>query len=136
MSRVQQVTTQDFAREVLFSPVPMSRVQQVTTEDFAREVLNSPVPVVVDVYADWCGPCRAIAPLLERATELYAGRLKFLKVDIDQDPDVAERCQVTGVPTLLFFRDGRLTDRVVGLSDPRALAAKFGHLADHPLANS
>lgn len=114
----------------------MSRVQHVTTQDFAREVLFSPVPVVVDIFADWCGPCRAIAPLLERAAELYAGRLKFLKVDIDQDPDVAERYQVTGVPTLLFFRDGRFTDRVVGLSDPRALVAKFAHLAEGRFANS
>ena len=113
----------------------MSRIQKVTTQDFDREVLFSPLPVVVDIYADWCGPCRAIAPLLERAAELYAGRLKFLKVDIDLNPDVAERYQVSGVPTLLFFRDGRLTDRTVGLSDPRALVAKFAHLAERPIAN-
>jgi thioredoxin 1 len=114
----------------------MSRVPQVTTREFAREVLFAPVPVVVDVYADWCGPCRAVAPLLERAAELYAGRLKFLKVDIDEDPDVAEVYEVTGVPTLLFFRDGQLIDRVVGLSEPRTLLAKLGQLAGRPFANS
>jgi thioredoxin len=114
----------------------MSLVQKVTAQDFSREVYFSPVPVVVDAYADWCGPCRALAPLLERAAELYAGRLKFLKVDIDEDPDVAEVYRVEGVPTLLFFRDGQLIDRVVGLAEPRSLLVKFGHLADRPFANS
>jgi thioredoxin-like negative regulator of GroEL len=68
----------------------MSRLRQVTADDFSREVFFSPVPVVVDVYADWCGPCRAIAPLLEKLAEHYDGRVKFVKVNIDTDPDVAE----------------------------------------------
>ena len=107
----------------------MSQVRKVTAEDFAREALFSPAPVVVDVYADWCGPCRALAPLLERLAEAYRGRVKFLKVNIDEAPDVADVYRVDGVPTLLFFRDGLLTDRLVGLSDPRGLVAKLDRLA-------
>ena len=107
----------------------MSRVREVTAGEFPREVCFSPVPVVVDVYADWCGPCRAIAPLLERLAEFYAGRVKFLKVNIDDDPEVAGVYRVEGVPILLLFRDGQATDRVVGLADPRALVAKIDRLA-------
>lgn len=107
----------------------MSRIQQVSAADFSREVFFSPVPVVVDVYADWCPPCRALAPLLERLAEAYAGRVKFVKVNIDEDPDVARVYRVEGVPTLLFFRDGQLADRAVGVSDPRALVAKLERLA-------
>ena len=68
----------------------MKRVQNVTAADFGREVLFSPVPVVVDVYADWCGPCRSLAPLLEKYAELYAGEVKFVKVNLDEEPEVAE----------------------------------------------
>ena len=107
----------------------MSRVQKVTAQDFSREVFFSPVPVVVDVYADWCGPCRAIAPLLERLAQVYAGRVKFVKVNIDDDPEVAEVYRIQGVPTLLFFRDGQLAGRVVGLADPRDLVTKIDRLA-------
>jgi thioredoxin len=107
----------------------MSLVRKVTAEDFSREVFFSSVPVVVDVYADWCGPCRALAPLLERLAETYASRVKLLKVNIDEDPEVAEVYRVQGVPTLLVFKDGQLIDRVVGLADPRALVAKFDRLA-------
>jgi thioredoxin 1 len=107
----------------------MSRIPKVTAQDFSRQVLLSPVPVVVDVYADWCGPCRSLAPLLERLGELFAGRVSFAKVSIDEDPEVAEVYRVEGVPTLLFFRNGQLIDRVVGLSDPRGLVAKLERLA-------
>lgn len=105
--------------------INMKRVQQLSSSDFSREVYLSPIPVVVDVYADWCGPCRAIAPLLERLAEHYDGRIRFVKVNIDEDPEVAQAFQVEGVPTLLFFRDGQLTDRVVGLADPRQLVAQL-----------
>jgi thioredoxin 1 len=105
--------------------INMKRVQRLSSSDFSREVYLSPIPVVVDVYADWCGPCRAIAPLLERLAEHYEGRIRFVKVNIDENPEVAQAFQVEGVPTLLFFRDGQLTDRVVGLADPRQLVAQL-----------
>lgn len=107
----------------------MARIQKVTASDFSREVYMSSTPVVVDVYADWCGPCRAIAPLLERLAEHFDGRLRFVKVNIDDDPEVAQVYRVEGVPTLLLFRDGQLTGRIVGLTDPRSLVAKLEQLA-------
>jgi thioredoxin 1 len=107
----------------------VARVQKVNAGDFSREVLFSPVPVMVDLYADWCGPCRALAPPLERLAEHYAGRVKFVKVSIDEDPEVAEVYRVEGVPTLLYFKAGSPADRVVGLTDPRSLVAKLDRLA-------
>ena len=107
----------------------MRRVQEVTAADFGREVLFSPVPVVVDVYADWCGPCRAIAPVLEALAGQYAGRLKFVKANLDAEPEVAEVYGVGAVPTLLFFRNGELVDRVTGLPPAQEVWAKLDALA-------
>jgi len=107
----------------------MSSLQNVTMEDFSREVLFSALPVVVDVYADWCGPCRALAPLLDRLAAKYQGRLRFVKVNADEEQDLTSYYRVEGLPTLLLFRNGQLVDRVVGLSDLRALVAKLNRLA-------
>ena len=103
----------------------MSSLQTVTVEDFSREVLFSAVPVVVDVYADWCGPCRALAPVLDRLAAHYSGRVRFVKVNADEEQDLVSYYRVEGLPTLLLFRDGQLVDRVVGLADMRAIAAKI-----------
>ncbi len=107
----------------------MKRVQNVTAADFGREVLFSPVPVVVDVYADWCGPCRALAPLLEKYAELYAGEVTFVKVNLDEELEVAEVYRVEAVPTLLFFQNGQLTDRVTGIPRMPAMLTKLDDLA-------
>lgn len=110
----------------------MSRVARVTAGDFSREVLFSPVPVVVDVYADWCPPCRALAPLLERYAQIYDGEIRFLKVNADEEPDVAEVYRVEGLPTLLLFKGGQLVDRVVGFPSVPALTARLDELAGRP----
>ena len=110
----------------------MSRVTRVTAADFSREVLFSPVPVVVDVYADWCGPCRALAPLLERYAEMYAGEVRFLKVDADAEPDVVDVYRVEALPTLLVFKEGRVVDRVVGFPSVPAMTAQLDELAGRP----
>lgn len=107
----------------------MTRVQNVTAAEFSREVLLSPVPVVVDVYVDWCGPCRALAPLLETYAGLYADEVKFVKLNSDQEPEVAEVYRVEAVPTLLFFQNGHLTDRVTGIPRTQAMLTKLDDLA-------
>lgn len=110
----------------------MARVNSVTSETFSREVMFSSIPVVVDVYADWCGPCRALAPLLDRYAEMFAGEVKFLKVNADQEPDVAQIYGVQSLPTLLLFKDGQLIDRVVGLPTVPTLTRKLESLTGRP----
>jgi thioredoxin 1 len=107
----------------------MQRVQQLTAADFSREVYFSPVPVVVDVFADWCGPCRALAPVLEQLAGRYQGRVKFVKVNLDEEPDVARVFRVESVPTLLFFQNGELRDRVAGIPSSQWMIAKLDELA-------
>lgn len=107
----------------------MSKVKAVTTEEFGLEVLNAAEPVVVDLYADWCGPCRALAPLLDRIAQGYAGRVKFVKVNVDDEPQVAGYFEVTSIPTLLVFDRGQLVHRSSGIPDPRGFVALLDRLA-------
>jgi thioredoxin len=107
----------------------MSNVIAVTTEDFGPEVMNAAEPVVVDLYADWCGPCRALAPLLDRFAQAYAGRVKFVKVNVDDEPRVAGYFEVASIPTLLVFDRGQLVHRSNGLPDPRGFVSILDRLA-------
>lgn len=86
--------------------------------DFQSSVLESAEPVLVDFYADWCGPCKMMAPVVEELAGEYAGKLTVGKLDTDQNPDIAMRYQIMGIPTLGLFRDGRLVDRLVGYPGP------------------
>ncbi len=88
--------------------------------DFS-EVVAGRLPVLVDLWADWCGPCRLIAPAVEQASRDLAGRLKVVKVDVDRSPGVSARYGVQGIPTLLLLRDGTEVDRQVGASGAEAL---------------
>jgi thioredoxin 1 len=106
----------------------MSLVKHVTADDFGFEVLNAAEPVVVDLYADWCGPCRALAPLLDRLADAYAGRVKFVKVNVDDEPHLAGHFEVASIPTLLVFDRGRLVHRSSGLPDPRGFTALLDRL--------
>jgi thioredoxin 2 len=90
------------------------------SQDFDAAVRGS-VPVLVDLWAPWCGPCRTMAPLLEQLSRQRAGRLKVVKVNVDEHPEVSARHQVQGIPTLLLFRDGRLVDRRVGAAPAASL---------------
>lgn len=89
----------------------------VTLQDgtFEQEVLNSDTPVLVDFWAVWCGPCRLVGPIVEQLAGEYAGQgLKVGKLDVDQNPETASRYGIRSIPTILFFKDGELIDRVVG----------------------
>jgi thioredoxin 1 len=110
----------------------MSNVKEITTENFGAEVMSSAQPVVVDLYADWCGPCRALAPLLERMAHAYAGRVKFVKVNVDDEPQVASYFDVASIPTLLVFDRGQLVSRSSGLPDPRGFVAQLDRIAGLP----
>jgi thioredoxin 1 len=96
---------------------------------FPSEVLLSDTPVAVDFFAEWCGPCKALAPVLEKFSEGYAGRVKIAKVDVDHNPGLAQRFQIRGVPTMIFFKGGKVVDQVVGMLPPAQLASKLDSLA-------
>ncbi|HID23241.1 MAG TPA: thioredoxin [Planctomycetaceae bacterium] len=108
----------------------MASIPHVSESDFQQVVLQSRVPVVVDFYATWCGPCKWIAPLLDELANRFAGRVKVVKVDVDEEFGLAERFGISGVPTLLFFKNGDVVDRVVGALPPDALHAQFAALAE------
>jgi thioredoxin len=100
----------------------LDRPVRVSEEDFERTVLDAARPVVVDFFADWCGPCKAMAPLMDEIARDGMGRLLVVKVDSDRAPGLSQRFDVRGIPTLIAFRDGKEVDRLVGF-DPDAVRA-------------
>jgi thioredoxin 1 len=99
----------------------MKNIPELKENEFETEVLQSGDPVLVDFYAPWCGPCRMLAPVLEELATEFAGRLKIVKVNVDDAPELAMRYGITGVPTLMLLRDGQVTDTLVGMPPARAL---------------
>lgn len=86
----------------------------VTDHSFQQEVLDSPGTVVLDCWAPWCGPCKMIAPILDQLAKEYAGRVKFAKLNTDENQGTARKFSIQSIPTLLFFKGGKLVDRQVG----------------------
>jgi thioredoxin 1 len=107
----------------------MNAVTHATRQSFDREVLDSLTPVLVDFYADWCGPCRMLAPTLERLAAEFRGRVKIVKVNVDQQPELAEAFQVASIPTLIFFANGKLVGRTSGLVPEAGLRNALNQLA-------
>jgi thioredoxin len=99
-------------------------IQQVTDQDFDKTVLQAGKPAFVDFWAPWCGPCRIIGPLVEELAPSYQGRVVITKMNVDDNPQVAQKFGVTSIPTLMMFKDGKLVDRVVGAM-PKGELQKF-----------
>ena len=97
----------------------------VTDQDFEQEIEQHAGLAVVDFWATWCAPCRIVAPILDELAGEYTGRVKVAKLDVDTNLKTASRFNVRSIPTLLFFRDGKLVDTVVGALPKTQLAAKF-----------
>ena len=92
----------------------MGNAVAVTDQSFQTEVLNSTTPVLVDFWAEWCGPCRAIAPMVEELAVEFQGKLKVVKIDVDESTDVAARYRIQSIPTLMVFKGGEEVERVIG----------------------
>lgn len=92
----------------------MSNVVEVSDQSFDAEVIKSAIPVLVDFWAPWCGPCRMIAPVVAELAEEYAGRIKVVKVNVDDNKEAAMRYNVRGIPNLLLFKNGESVDQIVG----------------------
>ena len=93
----------------------------VTESTFEHEVLQADKPVLVDFWAEWCGPCHAVAPILDRIVEERHGELRLVKVNIDEEPEIAERYGIASIPTMILFKGGQIVDQVVGLVDKGSL---------------
>jgi thioredoxin 2 len=97
----------------------------VTDATFSAEVERSPLPVVLDMWAPWCGPCRMITPMIEELATEMAGRLRFAKLNVDENPVTATRYNVTSIPTILVLKGGREVDRIVGVQPKSAMTRRF-----------
>jgi thioredoxin 1 len=98
-----------------------ANIKHISDSNFEGEVLKSPTPVLIDFWAPWCGPCKAIAPVLEELADEYAGKLKIVKINVDENPQTPARYGVRGIPNLLIIKGGEVKDQIVG-------AVPKGHL--------
>src|SRR5512134_3852100 len=100
----------------------------VTSATWEQEVLKAPGLVLVDFWAVWCGPCRMVAPIVDEIAKEYDGKLKVLKLNTDENPDVAGKYRIMGIPTLMFFKDGKTVDQIVGAVPKAQLKGKVDAL--------
>ncbi|MDQ7841174.1 MAG: thioredoxin [bacterium] len=115
----------------------MAKPVAVTEQTFDTEVLKSELPVLVDFWAEWCGPCRMVAPVVEELAGEYAGRVKVAKVDVDSNQNLAIRYKVMGIPTLAVFKGGEMIERMVGfMPKPEMKRRLDGALAADPKKSS
>jgi thioredoxin 1 len=105
-----------------------ANIVTLTADNFAQEVLQSGTPVVVDFWAEWCGPCKMLAPVLDDLANEYAGKVKIGKVNIDDHQSLAINFGIQSIPTLLFFKGGQVADQVVGMKGKPALKAGIDRL--------
>jgi len=99
-------------------------VLHITDENFEAEVAKSNLPVIIDFFAEWCGPCKMMGPIFEEVGGKYEGKVKFVKLNVDEARDTAMKYSVMSIPTLITFKGGKVVDTLVGLQDEDSLVAK------------
>ncbi len=103
----------------------MSNAADVNAQNFESEVLQAGVPVLVDFWAEWCGPCRMIAPSIDEIAQEYAGKIQVRKLNIDKDPSIAGKYGVMSIPTLILFKDGKIVEQIVGALPKQKIIEKL-----------
>lgn len=106
------------------------KVQEITEQNFQQAILEAGKPAVVDFWAEWCGPCRVVGPVVEEVAEDFGDRIVAGKLDVDSNREIAMRYGIQAIPTLLFFKNGELADKIVGAVDKRSIASKLDALLD------
>lgn len=102
---------------------------EINEANFERDVLQSKEPVLVDFWAEWCGPCKMLAPVLDEIATEQSGRVKIAKVNVDQNPALAARYGIQSIPTLLYFANGEVKDQTIGAVPKRAIVSKLEKIA-------
>ena len=100
-------------------------VFEVTSSNWDNEVLKAQGLVMIDFWAAWCGPCRMISPTVEELAKEYGGKIKVMKLNTDENPEIASRYKIMGIPTVIFFKDGNMLDQIVGVVPKQQLKAKI-----------
>ena len=124
------------------SPATMNKstanVKLIKEGEFDAEVIQSPSPVVADFYATWCGPCKILSPMLDELAGPLTNKIKFVKINVDEAPQLAQRLEIQGVPTLVFFKNGKVVDSLVGLPPAEKLKTRLDSLTQpgSPAKNS
>ncbi len=103
-------------------------VTDVSDQSFENEVIKSSQPVLLDLWAPWCGPCRMVAPVIDGLAEKYNGKVKFCRLNVDENPQTAAKYRVMSIPTLMFFKNGEAVDTVIGAVPERTLQPKIDAL--------
>lgn len=112
----------------------MSKTIEITDENFENEVIGSETPVLVDFWAEWCGPCRALAPAIQELSEEYEGRLKVTKLNVDENPVTASSYGIRSIPTLIIFENGVEKDRILGALPKKNIEEAIESALEHRLS--
>ena len=115
-----------------------ANVKLIREGEFDAEVVQSSLPVVADFYATWCGPCKRLSPMLDKLAGPLTGKIKFVKINVDEAPGLSRRFDIQAIPTLIFFKHGKVADKLIGLPSKNALKTRLESFAepDTPAKNS
>lgn len=103
----------------------MSKALEITSQDFQQEVINSEIPVLVDFWAPWCGPCKMLGPIIDQLVDEYQGRVKIVKVNVDENSEVAGEYGIMSIPTLILFKNGEEVETISGFMPKNKLMEKI-----------